>query len=76
MTALEKGELESIYAELQTLTTAEKTVEYLELNNELHARICAGVHNATISAMTRELRDRLAPFRQQQAGTIEHRLNR
>jgi DNA-binding GntR family transcriptional regulator len=76
MTALEKSELESIYSDLQALTEARKQSEYMELNHEFHARICAGAHNATIGAMTRELRDRLAPFRQQYAAAPEQRLSR
>ena len=73
MTALEKSELEAIYLEMDALAGDQKQSEYLEKNQEFHARLCAGAHNATIGAMTRELRDRLAPFRQQQALTAEKR---
>lgn len=75
MTALEKSELESIFSELDVFASEQKQAEYLEKNQEFHARICAGAHNATIAAMTRELRDRLAPFRQQQALALETRLS-
>lgn len=74
MTALEKGELELIYSEMEALTSERKQSDYLEKNQQFHARICAGTHNATIGVMTRELRDRLAPFRQQQAVATEKRL--
>lgn len=76
MTALEKSEIEVLYAKMQTITPEQNHGAYLELNQELHTRICAGAHNATIGAMTRELRDRLAPFRQSQAQSIEERLTR
>jgi len=74
MTALEKSELEAIFSELEELASAQKQAEYLEKNQEFHVRICTGAHNATIAAMTRELRDRLAPFRQQQGLGLEIRL--
>ena len=73
MTALEKSELEVIYLEMEALAGSQKQSDYLEKNHEFHARICAGAHNATIGAMTRELRDKLAPFRQQQTLTAEQR---
>jgi len=58
---------------MEELADAQKQSDYLEKNHEFHVRICAGAHNATIGAMTRELRDRLAPFRQQQTLTAEQR---
>jgi DNA-binding GntR family transcriptional regulator len=76
MTALEKSEIESVYATMGTITPEQNHGAYLELNQEFHTRICAGAHNATIGAMTRELRDRLAPFRQSQAQSVEERLVR
>lgn len=76
MTALEKSEVESIFAKLEVLTAARDKSGYLELNHELHSRICAGAHNTTISAMTRDLRDRLAPFRQSQGAELDERLTR
>jgi DNA-binding GntR family transcriptional regulator len=76
MTALEKSEIESVYAKMGTIRPEQNHGAYLELNQEFHTRICAGAHNATIGAMTRELRDRLAPFRQSQAQTVEERITR
>lgn len=76
MTALEKSEIEAILAKLESIMAAGNYAAYIELNQELHSRICGGAHNATISAMTRELRDRLAPFRQSQIETVEERLTR
>src|SRR6185437_5329955 len=76
MTALEKSEIEVIYTKLESITDSRNYAAYLELNQELHSRICAGAHNATIGGMTRELRDRLAPFRQSQVETVEARLAR
>jgi len=36
--------------------------------------ICDGAHNATLAAMTRELRTRLSPFRQSQSAALGQRL--
>jgi DNA-binding GntR family transcriptional regulator len=46
---------------------------YLALNQQFHDLICAGTHNRTVAVAVRSLRDRLAPFRQAQAG-VERRL--
>lgn len=76
MTALEKSEIEMIFGKLECVTAEQNFVAFLELNQEFHSRICAGAHNATIGGMTRELRERLAPFRQSQAETADARLIR
>jgi DNA-binding GntR family transcriptional regulator len=65
MTALEKSSLESTFTQMEELVARKKQTEYLELNQIFHAKICAGAHNATIGAITRDLREKLAPFRQQ-----------
>lgn len=76
MTALEKSEIETIFGKLESVTAEQNYAAFLELNQKFHSSICAGAHNATIGGMTRELRERLAPFRQSQAETVEARLIR
>jgi DNA-binding GntR family transcriptional regulator len=65
MTALEKSALESTFAQMEHLVADKNVTQYLELNQTFHAQINAGAHNATISGITRDLREKLAPFRQQ-----------
>lgn len=76
MTALEKSEIEAIFAKLEATTAERDYAAFIELNHEFHSRICAGAHNATIGGMTRELRERLSPFRQSQGDSVEARLDR
>lgn len=45
-----------------------------DINRKFHDAICRGAHNTTIAAMAVELRVRLAPFRQHQAGPADVRL--
>jgi DNA-binding GntR family transcriptional regulator len=76
MTTLEKGQLQDIHDKAKELTVASDETDYLVLNQRFHSLICVGAHNSTISTMTRNLRDRLAPFRQSQSESRPRRLAR
>lgn len=73
MSVVEKKQLERLHQETEQHALHGNLAEYLALNKEFHDLICAGTHNQTVAAMVRGLRDRLAAFRQAQAGT-ERRL--
>jgi DNA-binding GntR family transcriptional regulator len=76
MTTPEKGQLRNLHDEAKELTTADDEADYLVLNQRFHELICVGAHNATLATMTRDLRDRLAPFRQSQSESRPRRLTR
>ena len=73
MTAVEKKQLERIHEASNALVARGEESGYLALNQEFHDLVCAGTHSKTIGRIVRTLRDRLAPFRQAQAG-VERRL--
>ncbi|AMN44362.1 GntR family transcriptional regulator [Rhodoplanes sp. Z2-YC6860] len=74
MTAVEKGALQECHNQAKELTREKDETRYLVINQTFHDMICDGAHNATLTTMARELRTRLAPFRQSQSG--ERRLSR
>lgn len=76
MTTPEKGQLQELHDQAKELTTAEDEADYLVLNQSFHELISIGAHNATLATMTRDLRDRLAPFRQTQSESRPRRLMR
>jgi DNA-binding GntR family transcriptional regulator len=76
MTAVEKGALQECHAQAEALTGDRDETRYLEINHAFHDLICEGAHNATLAAMTRDLRARLAPFRQTQSDAEGRRLAR
>ena len=73
MSVVEKKQLERLHQETERHALHGNLIEYLALNKKFHDLICAGTHNHTVAGMVRGLRDRLAAFRQAQAGT-ERRL--
>lgn len=73
MTALEKGQLRTVHEQAKALVGDQDETDYLDLNREFHDLISAGAHNATLALMVRDLRDRLAPFRQSQANLLGQR---
>ena len=73
MSVVEKKQLEHLHHDTEVAVANGTLADYLTLNKKFHDLICAGTHNRTIADMVRGLRDRLAPFRQAQAGT-ERRL--
>lgn len=76
MTAIEKGQLQDLHDQSRALAAGEDEADYLLLNYRFHDLICGGAHNSTLGATTRELRDRLAPFRQSQGDVQPRRLAR
>jgi DNA-binding GntR family transcriptional regulator len=76
MTAVEKGALQECHAQAEALTGDRDETRYLEINQAFHDLICEGAHNATLAAMTRDLRARLSPFRQTQSDAEGRRLAR
>ena len=74
MTAVEKGALQECHREAQKLTRDRDETRYLEINQSFHDIICDGAHNTTLAAMARDLRARLAPFRQSQSEAQGRRL--
>jgi DNA-binding GntR family transcriptional regulator len=76
MTGLDRGQLQELFDRSTERARAGDREAYLELNQEFHELICSGVHNETIGATVRDLRDRLAPFRRTQPAELEDRLLR
>ncbi len=76
MSSIEKSRLQKVHESASDVVDGEKVQEYLAYNNEFHALICDGTHNATLAGMTADLRDRLAPFRRAQAESATERMQR
>jgi DNA-binding GntR family transcriptional regulator len=76
MTALEKGQLQTVHEQSKELVQDRDEIDYLVFNKEFHDLICAGAHNTTLGNMTRDLRDRLGPFRSTQSDLQGQRLAR
>lgn len=74
MSAVDKGALLECHRQAKSLTRDRDETRYLAINQNFHDMICDGAHNATLAAMTRDLRDRLAPFRQSQSESLVGRL--
>jgi DNA-binding GntR family transcriptional regulator len=62
MTTLEKKRLQVLNATRQR-KIAEGDKNFAALNNEFHESIYLGAHNSSIASVTRNFRQRLAPFR-------------
>jgi predicted RNA methylase len=62
MTSLEKKRLEVLNAHRQK-RIADGDSDFATLNNEFHEAIYLGAHNPSIASVTRNFRQRLAPFR-------------
>ncbi|MDH7795065.1 MULTISPECIES: GntR family transcriptional regulator [unclassified Beijerinckia] len=76
MTALDKGNLLEIHRLAMQLGGTRSEATYRRLNNEFHDLICAGARNKTIATSARELRERLAAFRQTQSSSLKERMER
>lgn len=74
MTAVEKGALQECHDQAKRLTKDRDELRYLSMNQTFHDMICDGAHNSTLAGMTRDLRARLAPFRQSQSVAMDLRL--
>jgi DNA-binding GntR family transcriptional regulator len=75
MSAVEKSALRECHDQAKDLTKDRDETRYLAVNKIFHDMICDGAHNATLAAMTRDLRARLAPFRQSQSAARGRRLS-
>lgn len=64
MTTMEKTELQYIHERSNEYVAQGDLDKYLEANRELHRLILEGAHNAVITKMVGEIRDRLSPYRQ------------
>jgi DNA-binding GntR family transcriptional regulator len=62
MTRLEKKRLEVLNANRQK-RIADGDKDFATLNNEFHEAVYLGAHNSSIASVTRNFRQRLAPFR-------------
>ncbi|WP_180970690.1 GntR family transcriptional regulator [Burkholderia sp. WAC0059] len=63
MSPMEKSELEYVFDITKAKATAGDLEGYLDANAEFHRLIVEGSHNAVLSRMVMEVRDRLSPFR-------------
>jgi len=72
MSMLEKKQLEELHSDATAVAQRGDEAGYLEANKRFHDQICAGTHNVTLAKTVRDLRARLAPFRQTQSG-VERR---
>ena len=66
MTTMERKELELLHEQCAQQAATGDYPTYLEANNQFHAAIARGTHNAVLITMLSDLRDRLAPYRQTQ----------
>ena len=76
MSAVEKGALLECHHQAKEMTRDRDEMRYLVINQTFHDMICDGAHNATLAIMTRDLRTRLAAFRQSQSESQGRRLSR
>ncbi len=73
MTTMERKELELLHEQCAQQAASGDYLGYLDANNQFHAAIARGTHNAVLISMLSDLRDRLAPYRQTQP-EVEGRL--
>ena len=66
MTPVERHQLEAVHEELRVLIQASDPQRYHEVNEQFHATIYAGAHNAYLAEMTLATRARVQPFRRAQ----------
>lgn len=64
MTTMEKTELQYIHERSNEFVASGDLDKYLDANRELHRLILEGAHNAVITKLVGEIRDRLSPYRQ------------
>jgi DNA-binding GntR family transcriptional regulator len=70
MTASDHTELRRAHAALEGVVRAGDPQRYHELNEQFHAIIYAGTHNAYLARLTLETRARIAPFSRAQFRTL------
>ncbi len=64
MTAMEKTELEYVHQKAKEFVAQNDIDGYLDANREFHRLILEGSHNAMLSKLVGDIRDRLSPYRQ------------
>lgn len=70
MTPPDHAELQRAHAALEAVVRAGDPQRYHELNEQFHAIIYAGTHNAYLERLTLETRARIAPFSRAQFRTL------
>lgn len=76
MNALEKSMLQDLYEQGQGAAAAGDWDMYWDINRQFHDLIGQGAHNTTLASLMRDLRTRLAAFRQAQPTENGERLTR
>jgi DNA-binding GntR family transcriptional regulator len=66
MTDAERARLAADHLAARTLASAEDAERYADFNKQFHLAIYDGAHNPAIVETTRDVRNRLAPFRRAQ----------
>jgi DNA-binding GntR family transcriptional regulator len=66
MSPAERGQLEGVHEELRTMIQGGDPQRYHEANENFHAVVYAGAHNAYLAEMTHATRRRVQPFRRAQ----------
>jgi DNA-binding GntR family transcriptional regulator len=70
MTAQERDSLDALHVEMASIVRDGDAARYAEANDQFHAAIYEGSHNAYLVEITGATRQRLQPFRRAQFGTL------
>ncbi|HWA20413.1 MAG TPA: GntR family transcriptional regulator [Devosia sp.] len=70
ISAAERERLEALHAEMAGMVREGDAARYTEANDQFHALIYEGAHNAYLSEITRSTRQRVQPFRRAQFGSL------
>jgi DNA-binding GntR family transcriptional regulator len=70
MTAQEREALDALHTTMAAIVRDGDAMRYAEANDQFHAAIYEGSHNAYLVEVTGATRQRLQPFRQAQFGTL------
>ena len=70
MTAKERDTLDALHASMSAIVRDGDAARYAEANDQFHAAIYEGSHNAYLLEITQATRQRLQPFRRAQFGTL------
>ena len=70
MTAEERGALDALHTAMAAIVRDGDAAGYAEANDQFHATIYEGSHNAYLVEITGATRQRLQPFRRAQFGTL------
>lgn len=70
MTASEREALDALHTAMSAIVRDGDAARYAEANDQFHAAIYEGAHNAYLFEITHATRQRLQPFRRAQFGTL------